>query len=130
MRDRTSASRGTAAGPPQQRVVLLVEVHLARALGGLEEEAERPDGACFAAPLREQREAGDVDHEGRGEHRVGALPGELHAHAMSAPTTKLDEVPRDLVVAERLEVVDAHVALGGIAEDSLEHALLRRRSEE
>src|SRR5688500_14048840 len=101
MRGRTSASSGTGAGPPQQRVVLLVEAHRARALWGLEGEAERPDGACFAAPLREQREPRDVDHEGRGEHRVGAPPGELHAHAMSAPTTELDEVPRDLVVAER-----------------------------
>ncbi|BFO17125.1 hypothetical protein SHKM778_35130 [Streptomyces sp. KM77-8] len=70
------------------------------------------------------RQAGQVEDEGRREGRVAALPGGLEDHAGAEEAVEGDVVPGGLPVAEGRYVVDVDLALGGGAEGVGEDAFL------
>src|SRR5687767_3295142 len=128
-RSMPSAPRGPGLHPVlvhvvEQRLELVGERVLGDTHGTLEEARQVRHRPRLAAPVRELREADEVEHEGRGQDRVASLPDELRAHLGTQEAPEVDVVPRRLPVAEGGHVLDGDLGVRGVAQRGGQHARL------
>ena len=83
-----------------------------RVLRALEVEGEPLLYADHARTLGQVHEEDQVEHQRRGEDRVGAEEVDLELHRVAQPAEQVDVVPALLGVASGRVVVDAHLVIG------------------
>ncbi len=86
-------------------------------IGLLKKHARCLQHADLAAPLRQQGQPGQVEHQRRRQDRVAALPDELQHHLRAQEALEVDVVPGRLPVVQRFDVLDRDVRLRLVADD-------------
>src|SRR3990172_5717824 len=87
----------------------------------LEEARQVRHGPDLPDPLGELGHPHEVEHERGGQHRVAALPDELHAHRGVEEAAEVDEVPRGLPVPEGGHILDGDGGMRSVAQGRREH---------
>src|SRR6266851_3542022 len=105
------------AGVFLQELELLEEVMFLNAHGALKETGQVAKNACLAAPLSQQSESSQINHQRRRQDRVATLPGELHVHLHAQEALEMNEIPGSLPIVQRLNELDGNVSLRLVADD-------------